>query len=242
MDLDQKDPRPDIAPGGMAVNIRDLARTYVKGGRRIEVLHGVDLDLEPGERVSIVGPSGSGKSTFLQILGTLDRPTAGTVRLDDQDVFALPRRSVDNLRNRRIGFVFQFHHLLPDLTAMQNVALPLIISGSMTLAEANAAATARLERVGLSKRTTHRPGELSGGEQQRVALARAMVTNPGLLLADEPTGNLDPRTADEVFQLLLELNREQGATLVVVTHSRDLSRRFERQLEVRDGKLVGVGA
>ena len=233
-ELVQKSVRASV---GARVAVRGLTKTFKKGGKLIEVLHDLDLDLEPGEVVAIVGPSGSGKSTFLQILGTLDRPTAGSIRLDDREVFRLPVREIDRLRNRRIGFVFQFHHLLPDQTAQGNVALPLIIQGTPT-ERAMAVARDRLARVGLAERLDHYPSELSGGEQQRVAIARALVMDPGLLLADEPTGNLDPRTADRVFELLLELNREHGSTLVVVTHSGSLAERFERRFEVVDGQLV----
>ncbi|MCB9794154.1 MAG: ABC transporter ATP-binding protein [Alphaproteobacteria bacterium] len=221
---------------GLPIEIRGLNRTFIKGGVPIEVLRGFDMDIAAGERIAVVGPSGSGKSTFLQILGTLDRPSAGTVKLGQQDVFRLPRRELDRLRNTRIGFVFQFHHLLPDQTAQGNVALPLIIGGTPK-AQAFERAGSWLEHVGLGERLTHLPGELSGGEQQRVAIARALVMNPGLLLADEPTGNLDPRTAAGVLDRLLELNEAQGATLIVVTHSRELASRFPRRLIVRDGRL-----
>lgn len=226
-----------MSEGGAELVIRDLHRTFNKGGKAIHVLSGVSLDIRSGETVAVVGPSGSGKSTFLQILGTLDRPTRGTVMLDGVDVFKQRASHIDRLRNRQIGFVFQFHHLLPDQTALGNVALPMIIQG-VRPAEARDMAAARLERVGLNHRLDHRPGELSGGEQQRVAIARALVMNPGLLLADEPTGNLDPSTADGVFELLLELNRETGSTLVVVTHSMELASRFPRILRVVDGTLI----
>lgn len=226
-----------MSDGGAELVIRDLDRTFNKGGKAIHVLSGVSLDIRSGETVAVVGPSGSGKSTFLQILGTLDRPTGGTVMLDGVDVFKQRASHIDRLRNRHIGFVFQFHHLLPDQTALGNVALPMIIQG-VRPKQAHENAAAGLERVGLSHRLDHRPGELSGGEQQRVAIARALVMNPGLLLADEPTGNLDPSTADGVFELLLELNREMGSTLVVVTHSMELASRFPRILRVVDGTLV----
>jgi ABC-type lipoprotein export system ATPase subunit len=222
---------------GVHVRVDDLDKTFMMGGRRIEVLRGASIELQAGELAAVLGPSGSGKSTFLQILGTLDRPTSGSVQLDGRDVFSLPTREIDRLRNQRIGFVFQFHHLLPDQSARGNVALPLIIKGTPT-AEAFQLASARLERVGLGHRLDHRPPELSGGEQQRVAIARAMVMNPGLLLADEPTGNLDPKTADGVFELLMELNRENGSTMVVVTHSQALAARFPRRFEVVEGLLV----
>jgi ABC-type lipoprotein export system ATPase subunit len=224
---------------GRTVKVEGLSRTFQKGGKSIEVLKEVSIELAPGDQVSIVGPSGCGKSTFLQILGTLDRPTTGKVWMDGRDVFELPRREIDHLRNSFIGFVFQFHHLLPDQSALGNVALPMIIQGH-TVAEAQRAAKTRLDRVGLSHRLNHVPGELSGGEQQRVAIARALVMNPGLLLADEPTGNLDPNTAKGVFELLLELHAESGSTLVVVTHSHELAARFPRRLQVADGLLVEV--
>ncbi|MFT5584844.1 MAG: lipoprotein-releasing system ATP-binding protein [Cognaticolwellia sp.] len=224
---------------GRAVKVEGLSRTFQKGGKSIEVLKEVSIELAPGDQVSIVGPSGCGKSTFLQILGTLDRPTTGKVWMDGRDVFELPQREIDRLRNSFIGFVFQFHHLLPDQSALGNVALPMIIQGQ-PVADAQRVARARLDRVGLSHRLNHVPGELSGGEQQRVAIARALVMNPGLLLADEPTGNLDPNTAKGVFELLLELHAESGSTLVVVTHSHELAARFPRRLQVADGLLVEV--
>lgn len=224
---------------GRLVKVEGLSRTFQKGGKTIEVLKEVSIELAAGDQVSIVGPSGCGKSTFLQILGTLDRPTTGKVWMDGRDVFELPQREIDRLRNSFIGFVFQFHHLLPDQSAVGNVALPMIIQGQ-SVAKAHSVAQARLERVGLSHRLNHLPGELSGGEQQRVAIARALVMNPGLLLADEPTGNLDPNTAKGIFELLLELHAESGSTLVVVTHSHELAARFPRRLQVTDGLLVEV--
>lgn len=224
------------ARAGLPVRVRGLCRHFQMGEARVEVLQDLDMDLAPGDRVAVVGRSGSGKTTLLQILGILDRPDAGTVELGDQDIFRLSGSDVDTLRNRKIGFIFQFHHLLPDLTAQLNVALPLIIGGMRT-PEALERAGVWLGRVGLGHRMEHRPGELSGGEQQRVAIARALVMDPGLLLADEPTGNLDPRTADVVMGLLLDLNALQGSTLMVVTHSRELAARFPRRLEVVDGRL-----
>ena len=221
---------------GQGVVVEGLDRTFVKGAVSIEVLRDLTITLEPGDRVAVLGPSGSGKSTFLQVLGTLDRPTRGRVLLDGVDVFKLSRPELDILRNQKIGFVFQFHHLLPDQDARGNVALPLIIGGTHPR-EALAIASERLARVGLGARLTHLPGELSGGEQQRVAIARALVMRPSLLLADEPTGNLDPRTAGQVMELLLELNQEQGSTLVVVTHSEELAGRFPRRMVMREGRL-----
>ncbi len=222
---------------GMKVELSRLSKTYDKGGQQIAVLRDGDVALAPGDSVAVIGPSGAGKSTFLHILGTLDRPSEGSVKFDGEEVFSRPRRAIDGLRNREIGFVFQFHHLLPDQTAVGNVAMPLVIRG-MPMAQARAAASEVLERVGLGHRLTHLPGELSGGEQQRVAIGRALVNQPRLLLADEPTGNLDPRTAGGVFDLLLDLNQAVGSTLVTVTHSQELAERFPRRLSVVDGKLI----
>ena len=222
------------AAGGTSVVTRQLHKRFVKAGHEIQVLRGIDLELRRGERAAVLGPSGSGKSTFLHVLGTLDKPSSGEVILSGVDAFSGGSRAVDARRNREIGFVFQFHHLLSHLTALQNVTMPAIISG-MSVAEANERGTGLLCRLMLSDRLTHRPGELSGGEQQRVAIARAMVMRPGLLLADEPTGNLDPRTAGAVFDELLALHEEVGCTLLVVTHSRRLATHFPRRLRLNDG-------
>ena len=207
------------------------------GGRTVDVLRGIDLEVGVGERIAIVGQSGSGKSTFLHVVGTLDHPTAGRVFLHGSDAFARADAELDTLRNRHIGFVFQFHHLLPDQDAVHNVMIPALISG-MRQPEARDRASSLLERVGLAERMDHRPGELSGGEQQRVALARALVQGPKLLLADEPTGNLDPDTAAEMLDLMLSLNEEQETTLLVVTHSLALADRFPRQLALENGQFV----
>jgi len=223
------------------ITVEGLEKSFVKGGNRVDVLRGVDLSLAPGDRLAIVGQSGSGKSTFLHILGTLDRPTAGRIAFGGRDVFERSDAALDALRNREIGFVFQFHHLLPDHDAMHNVMLPAIIGG-VPADDARQRAQALLERVGLGHRLTHRPGELSGGEQQRVAIARALVREPSLVLADEPTGNLDPSTAGEVFDMLVELNAGTGATMVVVTHSLELAARFPRQMRVVDGRLEELDA
>jgi lipoprotein-releasing system ATP-binding protein len=221
------------------IEVRGLEKRFTKGGQVLDVLQGIDLDLEAGERVAIRGQSGSGKSTFLQILGTLDRPTRGTVRFAGDDVFARPARAIDAVRNRSIGFIFQFHHLLPDHSALSNVTLPALIAGQdATRARRDAAAL--LDRVGLGARLEHKPGELSGGEQQRVAIARALIRRPALVLADEPTGNLDPKTADDVFDMLLELNAEAGSTLVVVTHSDSLAERFPRRLLLKEGRFADL--
>ena len=192
----------------------ELEKRYVDGPAVVSVLEGLDLDIEPGERIAIVGESGVGKSTLLHLLGALDRPTAGRILFDGDDVFARREPDLAGFRNREVGFVFQFHHLLPDFTALENVMLPALIAGE-AFRDASSRATALLERVGLQARLAHRPGQLSGGEQQRVAVARALVRRPRLLLADEPTGNLDPATGEGVQQLLMELNREHGSALVV---------------------------
>jgi lipoprotein-releasing system ATP-binding protein len=221
---------------GVHVRIERMARTHYKGSARIEVLRDVDLVFEPGDRIAIVGPSGSGKSTFLHALGLLDHPTSGRLWLDGRDVSELSDRERANVRNRKVGFVFQAHNLLPEHTAVGNVMIPVrLAGGSPDSAQARAAAL--LSVVGLKERLSHRPGELSGGEQQRVAIARALVMAPGLVLADEPTGNLDPGTAAGVFDLLLELNQQLGSTLVVVTHSRELAKRFPRRLSLENGQF-----
>lgn len=222
---------------GMHVEIRSLSKRFIKDRSRIDVLTDLNLELQPGERVSIIGQSGSGKSTFLHVLGTLDRPTSGQVLFDGKDVFKNSAKKLDRLRNQRVGFVFQFHHLLPDHDALRNVMMPAVIAG-VDSAEARERAQGLLEQVGLQDRLTHRPGKLSGGEQQRVAIARALMRRPSLLLADEPTGNLDPRTSDAVLEQMLELNKEVGSTLVVVTHSHELAAKFDRRLTLRDGRFV----
>ena len=224
---------------GTALTIEGLHKRFYKGGHEIHVLRGIDLHLDPGSTVAVMGPSGSGKSTFLHVVGTLDRPSSGRVRLDEQDAFAGAPRQVDARRNREIGFVFQFHHLLSDQTALSNVAMPAIIAG-LSYEESEERAVSALSRLGLADRLLHKPGELSGGEQQRVAIARAMVMQPGLLLADEPTGNLDPRTAAAVFDEFMALREEVGSTLIVATHSRTLARRCPRRLRLVDGQFEDV--
>jgi lipoprotein-releasing system ATP-binding protein len=203
----------------------------------IQVLRGVDLEIHEGERISIIGPSGSGKSTFLHVLGTLDVPNGGTVKFRGRDIFASTSAELAAFRNRTIGFVFQFHHLLPEFTALENVSMPALIQ-RMSQQDAEARAKKVLESVGLGHRIAHRPGELSGGEQQRVAIARALVLEPQLLLADEPTGNLDEASASGIHDLLDEMNRKTGLTIILVTHSSALAHRMPRRLLMREGRLV----
>lgn len=219
------------------LDVRELAKSYQKGGSTIRVLDGASLSLHEGDMVSITGQSGAGKSTLLHLIGTLDQPDAGSIRYRGTELTTLSSAQLADFRNNELGFVFQFHHLLPEFTALENAMMPALIRRKPT-AEAEAAAKRALDEVGLSQRLDHKPGELSGGEQQRVALARALIMQPPLLLADEVTGNLDERTGEEIHELLFELNRSRRVTMVVVTHNRSLAERMPRQLVVNDGAVV----
>jgi lipoprotein-releasing system ATP-binding protein len=216
---------------------RDVQKNFTQGPVTLEVLRGVNFAAGSGERIAIVGASGSGKTTLLQILGGLDRPTTGHVFVDGQDIHELGEDARGMLRNRALGFVYQFHHLLPEFSAVENVAMPLLIRRTPA-SEARERASEILERVGLAQRLDHRPYQLSGGERQRAAVARALVTQPKIILADEPTGNLDGQNAEGVFELMLELNRERGTCLVVVTHDLRLANRMERIYEIVSGQLT----
>ncbi len=219
------------------LEVRNLRRSFDDGRRIIEVLRGVDLVVEAADSVAIVGESGVGKSTLLHLLGVLDRPDGGRILLDGRDLLVLAGRELAALRNRAIGYVFQFHYLLGDFDAVENVMMPLLIAGHSRV-RARRRAVELLERVGLGERLGHRPGELSGGEQQRVAVARAIAPRPRLILADEPTGNLDPATAADVQRLLLDLQREEGAAMVVATHNQTLAQAMNRTLRLRSGLLT----
>ena len=225
-------------PGNAAVSCRGVAKHFGSGVTRVDVLKGIDLEIAPGERVAIVGASGSGKTTLLQLMGGLDTLDSGSVQIMGRDLSRLSDADRGIVRNEAIGFVYQFHHLLPEFTALENVAMPLLVR-RMEVAKARDAAQSILERVGLANRVHHKPGELSGGERQRAAVARALITRPAVVLADEPTGNLDRQIGNRVFELMLELNMEYGTSLVVVTHDPALAARMERVLELVDGRLAG---
>jgi lipoprotein-releasing system ATP-binding protein len=223
----------------MSLSVHQLGKDYPTRSGPLSILRGISFELNHGESLAVMGPSGSGKSTLLHIVGTLDGPTSGTVRLEGRDPFTLPERELADFRNRHIGFVFQDHHLLPQCSVLENVLIPTLVGTNH--ADRESWARQLLERVGLAGRLDHRPAELSGGERQRVAVARALINHPTLLLADEPTGNLDRHTAHAVGQLLLELHRQEQTMLVLVTHSVELARNFPRRVEMADGTLQAVG-
>jgi lipoprotein-releasing system ATP-binding protein len=218
------------------IRIQNLSKTFLKDGLRIEVLKELNLQIETGESLAVVGVSGSGKSTLIHILGTLDHPTSGAVLFDGVDVFTWPEQKLAAFRNRKIGFVFQFHNLLPEFTGLENAMMPALVQ-RMPKKEAKQRAEAILAEVGLADRMTHKPGELSGGEQQRVAIARALILEPEILLADEPTGNLDTETGKKIEEIMITLNRIKRITLITVTHNQSLADRMSRQIGLRDGRI-----
>mgnify|MGYP000853353479 FL=1 len=220
------------------IQVREVTKTFGVGAKRIEALRGVSFDIHEGEFITVIGASGAGKSTLLHILGTLDRPTQGRLFYEEEDIFSWNDRKLARFRNEKMGFVFQAHHLLPEFTALENTMMPALIHGKKRSAAAEQAASL-LAQTGLSSRLHHKPGELSGGEQQRVALARALIMNPRIILADEPTGNLDSVTGKAIFDLLLQLNRVQNIAMVVVTHNEKLAARAQRCLILKDGLKIG---
>lgn len=222
---------------GTIVRVDGLRKTYRRNGGSLEILKGISMEIGRGEMLGIVGVSGAGKTTLLQIVGTLDRQTSGSVLIDGHDVSKLSEDELAAFRNRTIGFVFQFHHLLPEFDALENVMLPCMIQG-ISRAESRSRAATLLDELGLSARKDHRIGELSGGEQQRVAICRALVMDPAVLLADEPTGNLDKETANGVFEMLLSLNRSRNLTVMMVTHNSELASRMHRTIRLDDGLIV----
>jgi lipoprotein-releasing system ATP-binding protein len=221
------------------ITVRKLEKFFVNNQHRVEVLKNLDLELRHRDTLAVVGASGSGKSTLLHILGTLDRPSGGQVLFEGQNIFQQSATDQARFRNQKIGFVFQFHHLLPEFTALENTMMPLLIAGEGNR-EARGRAEEILNQLGLKERLFHRIGELSGGEQQRVAIARALVRAPQLILADEPTGNLDRKTGLQIIELFNQLNQEKGVTFLMVTHNQDLSRRFKRNVEIVDGKAIEI--
>jgi lipoprotein-releasing system ATP-binding protein len=218
------------------IQVQNLSKTFLKDGLTIEVLKGLNLRIDTGESLAVVGVSGSGKSTLIHILGTLDHPTSGVILFDNVNVFTWPEQKLAAFRNQKIGFIFQFHNLLPEFTSLENTMMPALIR-RMPKGEAMRRAEAILTEVGLGDRITHKPGELSGGEQQRVAIARALILEPEMLLADEPTGNLDTETGKKIEEILVALNRTKRITLIVVTHNQSLADRMSRQIGLRDGRI-----
>jgi lipoprotein-releasing system ATP-binding protein len=216
---------------------QDITKEYPTPGQPLKILAGVNLQLDRGESVAVVGPSGSGKSTFLQIAGTLDQPSSGTLSLLNQDLVGMSEKQLAQFRNQNLGFIFQDHHLLPQLTALENVLIPVVARGAAGSAAVNRAKVL-LDKVGLGDRAGHRPAQLSGGERQRVAVARALINEPAMVLADEPTGSLDPATAKQIGDLLLELQAEQNTILIAVTHSRELASTFQKQVRLVEGQFV----
>jgi len=219
------------------IEARGITKTY----GRLHVLHGVDVSIQAGEIVSVVGRSGAGKSTLLHILGTLDRPDSGSLHLAGEDVFQWTDRKLCEFRNLRLGFVFQFHHLLPEFTALENVCIPALISGK-SMKQAQEKGTRLLERMGLGERIQHKPGQLSGGEQQRVSVARALINDPAVIFADEPSGNLDTQSAEDLHTLFFDLRKEFNQTFVIVTHNRELAEMADRMLVMQDGKMSNQSA
>lgn len=232
-------PRLKTSDQGSLVQVQDLHKSFVEGGEEIRVLRGLSMELKEAERLAIVGESGVGKSTLLHILGTLDRPSSGQVTYRGKELSELSEEELSSFRNREIGFVFQFHYLLPDFDALENVMLPALIRG-WEWDRARAGAARLLEMVGLKDRVGHRPGKLSGGEQQRVAVARSVILEPRLIIADEPTGDLDPDTGEEIQDLLFRLNEEKGVALVVATHNRRFAARIGHVMDLREGRLFPI--
>jgi len=230
-------PTPMTGENYPMIRITDLHKSFIMGSQELTVLKGIDLEIPRGQMVAVVGASGAGKSTMLHIMGMLDRPTKGTVYFDNQDLFQMSEAQQAEFRNRRIGFVFQFHHLLPEFTALENACMPALIQ-RRPIEEVEQEATTLLQEVGLGQRLHHKPGELSGGEQQRVAVARALLQKPDLVLADEPTGNLDTHTGEALFGLLRDLNRTRKTTFVIVTHNDKLSAQSDRIVYMQDGMIV----
>ncbi|TFG65544.1 MAG: ABC transporter ATP-binding protein [Nitrospirales bacterium] len=228
---------PKSATPAPLVLVDNLQRSFIMGNQTVHVLNGITMTIQRREMVAIIGASGAGKSTLLHILGTLDRPTKGEVLFEGQNMFKVSETALASFRNRRIGFVFQFHHLLPEFTALENVSLPALIQ-KIPKSTAMESAKSLLSEVGLSNRLHHKPGELSGGEQQRVAVARALIRHPDLVLADEPTGNLDTQTGDELFELLRKLNETHGTAFVIVTHNEKLSHQTDRLIHLQDGQIL----